>query len=379
MEEEAAQVEIGAIKCGEHMRRYSLIKSCVLLCLFAPHVSAQGLDLGEDPIGHLSFGIGYNVDAGVSVSGRLKHGQFLGHDQTIDFDFDYAEDEQSYDLLFQNNGIGDGNPKFAFALGHVTADRQSQIGIDTVETFFRPQAVFSNLDSRVTVGAIFGRDEIANVSSAPTVLQAEVGDRDIYGLGVDYAAQRAGWSGNISGEIIGDGGDLAYGKVETVASYDIPMSQSDTEIGFRFAAGMIAVSKGQTTINDRFIPSSGALRGFEAGGFGPSDASVLGGAPVGATNYAVMSFDARRAGLVASMSELAIGGFVDVGSAWGFDDNGDAARATIDDSANLRASIGLTVSRDFRASRIELVLAHPIQHEVTDHLQEVQINFTSKF
>ena len=79
------------------------------------------------------------------------------------------------------------------------------------------------------------------------------------------------------------------------------------------------------------------------------------------------------------MPELASGGFVDVGSAWGFDDNGDAARATSDDSANLRASIGLTVSRDFRTSRIELVLAHPIQHEVTDHLQEVQINFTSKF
>jgi outer membrane protein assembly factor BamA len=231
----------------------------------------------------------------------------------------------------------------------------------------------------LTVEAIFGRDEIANVSSAPTVLQAEVGNRDIYGLGVDYTARRAGWSYNVSGEIIGDGGDLAYGKVETVASYDIPMSQSDTEFGFRFAAGMIAVSKGQTTINDRFIPSSGALRGFEAGGFGPSDASVLGGASVGATNYAVMSFDARRAGLIASMPELAIGGFVDVGSAWGFDDNGDAARAAIDDSANLRASIGLTVSRDFGPAWVELVLAHPIQHEVTDHLQEVQINFTSKF
>jgi hypothetical protein len=57
------------------------------------------------------------MDAGASVSGRLKHDQFLGHDQTIDFGFDFAEDEQSYDLLFQNNGIGDGNPKFAFVLG----------------------------------------------------------------------------------------------------------------------------------------------------------------------------------------------------------------------------------------------------------------------
>lgn len=361
------------------MRNYSLVKPCLLVCFIAPHVHAQGVDLGVEPVGYLSFGVGYNMDAGASVSGRLKHDQFLGHDQTVDFGFDVAEDEQSYDLLFQNNEIGDGNPKFAFVLSHVTADRQSQMGIDTVETFFLPQAVFSNQGSQVTIEAIFGHDEIANVSSAPAVLQAELGTRDIYGLVVDYAAQRAGWSYHVSGEIISDGGDLAYGKVETVASYYIPLSQSDTELGFRFAAGKIAVSKGQTTVNDRFIPSSGVLRGFESGGFGPSDTSVVGGAPVGATNYGVMSFDARRAGLVSSMPELAIGGFVDVGSAWGLDDNGDAARTSIDDSANLRASVGLTVSRSFGTSRVDLVLAHPFQHEDIDHLQEVQINFSSKF
>lgn len=361
------------------MRRYSRVKSCLLVCLLAPPVHAQGVDLGVEPVGYLSFGVGYNMDAGASVSGRLKHDQFLGHDQTIDFGFDVAEDEQSYDLLFQNNGIGDANPKIAFVLSHVTADRQSQMGIDTVETFFRPQAVFSNQGSQVTVEAIFGRDEIANVSNAPTVLQAELGTRDIYGLGVDYAAQRAGWSYDVSGEIISDGGDLAYGKVETVASYYIPLSQSDTELGFRFAAGKIAVSRGQTRVNDRFITSSGVLRGFESGGFGPSDVSVLGGTPVGATNYAVMSVDARRTGLVTSMPELAIGGFVDVGSAWGFDDNGDAARAAIDDSANLRASVGLTMTHTFGSARVELVLAYSFQHEATDHLNQVQINFSSKF
>ena len=106
---------------------------------------------------------------------------------------------------------------------------------------------------------------------------------------------------------------------------------------------------------------------------------MLGGAPVGATNYAVMSLDARRTGLVSSMPELAIGGFVDVGSAWGLDDNGDADRMAIDDAANLRASIGLTVSRTFEHVRVELSLAHPLQHEDTDHLQEVQINFSAKF
>jgi len=360
------------------MRESCLLKPIYLVSLFGTSAYSQGFDVGAEPVGSLAFGVGYNQDAGASVSGRFQHDQFLGQDQTVDFGFDVTEDEQSYDLLFKNNGFGDGKPKFVFVLSHATADRQAQMGIDTVETFFRPQAVFSNPNSRVTFEAIFGRDEIANVWSAPTVLQAEVGNRAIYGLGVDYAVQLAGWSYGLNGEVITDGGDLAYGKIEAAASYDI-LSQSDKELGFRFAAGKITLAKGQTTVNDRFIPSSGALRGFEAGGFGPSGGSVLGGTPVGATNYAVMSFDARHTGIIAAMPELAIGGFVDVGSAWGLDDNGDAARAAINDSADLRSSVGLTVSRDFGPARVELVLAHPIQHEVTDHLQELQINFTSKF
>lgn len=361
------------------MKKYSLLVIFVLVCPLAPHVRAQGVEVGEGPVGSISFAIGYNQDAGPSVSGRFKHNRFLGQDHVADLGFDFTEEEQSYDLFFQNNGIGDGTHKFAFVLSHITADRQSQMGIDAVETFFRPQAVFSNKASRFRVETILGRDEIANVLNAPTVLQAELGTRDIYGLGVDYAAQRPGWSYDIGGEIISDGRDLQYGKVETAASYDNSLPQSGTDLGFRFAAGMIEVSKGQTTVNDRFIPSSGTLRGFPAGGFGPSDASVLGGAPIGATNYAMISFDARRSEIVASLPELAIGGFFDVGAAWGLDDTGDAARAAIDDSANLRASIGLTVSRNFGPVQVELVLAHPIQYEETDHLQQVQVNFRSKF
>ena len=361
------------------MQRYILLNLVIVLALFGSQSDAQDFDVAEGKVGELTFGAGYNLDAGAYVLGRLKHDRFLGQDQTVDFSFEVAEGEQSYDFLFQNNGIGVGNPKFAFVLGHVMADRQSQMGIDVVETFFRPRAVFSNTGYELMFEAMFGRDEVANVADAPTVLRADVGTRDIYGLGVDYAVVRPGWSYNVSGEIISDGRELAYGKVETAASYDIPMSQSDTEIGFRLAAGLIAVPKGQTTINDRFIPSSGVLRGFEAGGFGPSDLSLAGGKPLGATNYAVMSLDARRIGLVSSMPEVALGGFIDVGSAWGLDDNGVAARADIADTANLRASVGVTVSQAFGPARVELVFAHPFQHEETDHLQEVQINFSSKF
>ena len=361
------------------MQVHRLSKIYILLLFIFNGVCAHGAEDEDRAVGLISLGLGYNQDIGARISGRVKYDNFLGYDQILNLGFDFTEKAQSYDVLFQSAKIGNENPSFAYVLRHATADHQTQMGIDTVDTFFRPQAIFKDLDARIKIEAIFGRDGIKNVGHAPVVLQSESGDRDVFGIGVAYAAQRAHWSYDFGSEIINAGGDLRYSKFETATSYDRTLLASDINLGFRFAAGTIAVLESQTTVNDRFIPSSGVVRGFQIGGFGPSDASRFGGAPVGATNYAMMSLDARRRDVVALIPELAFGGFLDLGSAWGLDDNGDVNRAMIDDDASLRASFGLTAGYNFGPAWIQLVLAEPLQHEDTDRLQKVQFNFRSKF
>lgn len=360
------------------MRR-KFILPVFLFLTHSPLAFAQGTDLREEQVGALSFGLSYNMDAGASVSGRFQHSRLFGGNSRVDFGFDVSEDEQSYDLLFQSEAFGSGNPKLAFVLEHATADLQSLMGIGTTKTKFRPQAVFAFDEKTLTVEAIFGRDEVTAFAAAPAVLLAEAGSRDIYGMGVDLTGRWDALTYGVSGTLVTDGGGLTYGKIETEAAYRFPTQSEDMAFEARFAAGMISVFDGQTTINDRFLPSSGVLRGFEMGGFGPSDPAALGGAPVGSTNYAVMSLDYRRTGLIAAAPQVAIGGFIDVGSSWGLDDNGNADRAAIDDAARLRASAGLTISRDFGSARVELVLSHPLQHQPTDRLRNVQIAFASKF
>lgn len=366
-------------QAGLSMRIHRLSEIHVLFLVIFQSVCAHNAVAEDWAIGSVSLGIGYKLDIGGYMSGHVQHENVFGYNQILNLGFDITEEAQSYDVLLKSAKINNENPSVAYVLRHATADRQAHMGVDTVNTFFKPQAIFKDLDAQIKIEAIFGRDRVNNVSHAPAVLQSESGDRNVYGIGVAYAAQRADWSYDFGSEIINAGGDLTYSKFETATSYERSSLGSDINLGFRLAAGTIAILDGQTTVNDRFIPSSGVVRGFQLGGFGPSDASMLGGAAVGATNYATMSFDVRRRDVLASIPELAFGGFFDLGSAWNLDDNGDIQRAMIDDGAKLRASFGLTAGYNFGPAWIQLVLAEPIHHEETDRLQKLQINFSTKF
>ena len=331
------------------------------------------------PVGAVFFGAGYNLDVGLSVFGRLKHDQFLAPNQKIDIGFAISDVSQSYDLLLENEGVFGATPRLAFSVSHRTSDRQETLGIDTTVSELKPRLVFDGGASTTSVSAIVRRDEVSNTSVAPVLLQDEAGKRDVYGLGLEYQARRANAVYSVSSDFLTDGEDLSFAKAETSAHRAFNLNAPGLDVELRAAAGAIVVFGGQTTINDRFLPASGTLRGFEAAGFGPVDPSALNGAPVGATRYAVMSLDVRQKGIVAALPGLSFGAFMDVGSSWGLDEMGSGPRASIDDAAKLRGALGLTMSREFGPARLELVLAHPFRHEDADRLQQLQINFTSRF
>ncbi|MEN8949675.1 BamA/TamA family outer membrane protein [Planktotalea arctica] len=338
--------------------------------------SANDGDFSIAPVGSVELAFGYNTEVGASVSGRLEHGQFLGGNHAISLGFALSADEQAYDLMLRGGDADAVGPTFEYVLGHASAKRQSTFGLDTTESFFKPRAVYNYGLSRVSLGAVLSKDEVSNAFAAPAVLRAEVGERNLYGLSAGYSREGSGGYYAASGEVLTSGDGIAFGKAELAARYKYKANQRGLVLEARFAAGTIGVMQGSTSVIDRFVPSSGALRGFEAGGFGSVDAS---GTHVGSTNYAVVSFGARQKGLIASLPDLSLGAFVDLGSAWGFDSGGDPLRAQVDDAAKLRSSAGFTIGQNFGPGHIELVVAFPLQHESADRLQELQLNFTTKF
>lgn len=334
----------------------------------------------EYPVGRVAFGVGYNYDAGLSVVGGFQHRALMGRDQSIDLSFSLSSEEQTVALDYRLNGLGNGNPSFGVAVSHTERDRSARQGVDTGVTRVSPGAVWDLGDRGVmSLGLVFIEDDLRASVEAPAVLQAEDGTRSLMGVALsgDVAFGAVGLGFNAS--LLDDGEDLRYTKAEVALDYAVPLPPGGLSADIALRLGGIAVAQGQTTLNDRFLPSSGAIRGFEAYGFGPVDPAALDGAPVGATRYAVMSSDMRYAGLLPGAPEVTFGVFIDVGSAWGLDVDGDAARAAIDSDRHWRSAAGIIIGRDFGAARLELVLGDALQHRPSDRVQNVQLNFSSTF
>ena len=334
----------------------------------------------EDPVGRVAFGVGYNRDAGLSIAGRFQHRALMRRDQSIDLSFSLSSEVQNVALGYRLNGLGGVNPSFGVAVSHTERDRSAHQGVDTSVTRVSPGAVWDLGDSGVmSLGLVFIEDDLRASAEAPVMLQAEVGTRSLMGVALsgDVGFGAVGLGFNAS--LLDDGGDLRFTKAEVALDYAVPIPTGALSADIALRAGGIAVAQGRTTLNDRFLPSPGAIRGFEANGFGPVDPVAFDGAPVGATRYAVMSFDMRYAGLLPGAPEVTFGLFMDIGSAWGVDVDGDAARAAIDADRHWRSAAGITIGRDFGAARLELVLGDALRHRPSDRVQNVQLNFSSTF
>ena len=328
----------------------------------------------------MALGVSYNRDVGMSLVGAFDHGALMGGDQSIDVAFSMSAEGQTVALDYRLNGLGDGNPTFGVAVSHAERDRSERQGVDTSVTRVSPGAVWDLGDSGVlSLGLVLIEDDLRASAEAPVMLQAEDGPRSLMGVALNGDFGFGSVELGLNAALLDDGEDLRYTKAEVALDYALPIPPGALSAELALRAGGISVAQGQTTLNDRFLPSSGAIRGFEANGFGPVDPAALGGAAVGATHYAVMSFDTRYTGLLPGAPEVSFGFFVDVGSAWGLDANGDAARAAIDSDTYWRSAAGITIGRDFGGARLELVLGDAFAHRPSDRVQNVQLNFSSTF
>lgn len=334
----------------------------------------------EDPVGRAAFGLGYNLDAGLSIVGEFQHRALMGQDQSIDLNFALSSGEQAVALDYRLNGLAGGNPRFGAAVSHAEVDRRARNGIETSVTRVSPGAVWDLGGSgAASLGLVYIEDDLRAATGAPAMLQAEDGARSLLGVALsgDFVVRAVGLGFNAS--VLDDGLELLYIKAEGSMDYSLPIPTGALYADIALRAGVISVAKGQTTLNDRFLPSSGVIRGFEANGFGPMDLAALDGASVGSTRYAVMSYDMRYEGLLPGAPLVTCGLFIDVGSAWGLDVDGDAVRAAIDAERHWRSSAGITIGRDFGPARLELVLGDALQHRPSDRVQNVQLNFSSTF
>jgi outer membrane protein insertion porin family len=125
-----------------------------------------------------------------------------------------------------------------------------------------------------------------------------------------------------------------------------------------------------TRVVDRFFLGGSKFRGFAPRGLGPID----GGHFLGGNTYAVIRAETNSPITTIAGAAISGGVFTDIGAVWGLNNT-----AGFNDDAQLRASVGLSVTIQIGEVPLNLYYAHPLEREVQDDTQSFGLAISTKF
>jgi outer membrane protein insertion porin family len=183
-------------------------------------------------------------------------------------------------------------------------------------------------------------------------------------------------------DFAGLGGDSQYILTSALAVAETKVRQEEVALRAIFEGGMINSLGGTNSrITERFF-GNGKIRGFEPGGLGPRElAAGTTNEALGGNIFAVARFEADFPLGLPEEYGITGGLFLDVGSVWSLDNvNGGLAGANIvDDSMNLRSSIGFSLFWDTPVGPLRLNFAKPLVKEAYDVEQVFDLTVSTQF
>ncbi len=345
------------------------------------------VNVEEQPTGSFGFGGSYSIGSGFGLVISFSETNFLGRGQTLRFDLNTTTDNRQASLTFIEPAFLGRNLTFGLNAFYNTTENDNS-NFSTRVIGARPYFEFPIGDaSRLQVRYQLSQDDIFNVSpdSSP-ILQAEAGDlfTSAFGYTYSYDTRRLGIDPN-SGVLLsfgqdfaGLGGDSKY--IQTTARALAQRTVLNEEVTLRaiVEGGAIAMLEGNSRVTDRFFMSSNQLRGFEFRGLGPRDLGAVNQDALGGNYYAVARFEADFPLGLPEEYGLTGGVFLDVGSLWGLD-NTAGATGTVDDSANIRSSVGFSLFWTTPIGPLTFNFSRILQKESYDKEQLFDFTITTRF
>jgi len=132
-----------------------------------------------------------------------------------------------------------------------------------------------------------------------------------------------------------------------------------------------------TRATDRFVLGGASLRGFERGGVSVRDIDGAVVTDLGGTRFGALRTDVMLP-VLADLPGVDVFGFVDVGRVWGLD-SPVTPSGTLQNTSDLRTSVGLGASYDFALGRLEGYLASPTSKQTGDQEQAFGLTFRAQF
>lgn len=344
------------------------------------------VDVEEQPTGSLSFGGTYNDDSGFALVIGFSERNFLGRGQALTFDIQSGSENGTSRIAFREPAFLDRDLTFGLELVHSTSDYDDAT-YETRITSFSPSIGFPLTEnSRLSVYYEIGKESILNVAgTASPIISREQGDLWRSAIGYNYTLDllRGGLNPTrgvrltFGQEFSGLGGD-----VETLRTTARAVAQRDIwneEVTIRsiLEGGVISALSGTTRVTDRFFLGSSQLRGFAGRGVGPRDTGAGNSDVLGGNKYVSLRFEADFPLGLPEEYGISGGVFADFGSLWGLDDT--AGASTVDDSFELRSSVGFSIFWSTPIGPLRLNFAKPIQKNALDEENTFDITISTQF
>lgn len=368
----------------------------------SPDQAIIDVNVVEKPTGNLGIGAGYNTSDGTVFSLNLEERNFLGRGQTLRFDLSTSSSDRNLAIAFEDPSFLDRDVLAGISLGFSTSDPE-YLPITTETAYFAPRIRFP-LGENATLGITYRLEQeeillstttddtvdppVETIDDASPLVAADVGDALKSSVILAYNYDRtnslieptAGFKFGLTQQFTGLGGDLNFSKTTVNFKTYTTLFNEDIILSAEVDAGVIAGSG--TRVTDRFNLGGDQLRGFADYGIGPRDVSYPGadadGDPLGGKMFAVARLEASFP--IGLPEEYGIYGglFLDAGSVWGLDNTTSGAN-TIDDTAKLRAAVGVSIFWDTVIGPLRFNFSRPLKKEAYDVTESFRFSIDTRF
>lgn len=345
------------------------------------------VDVEEQLTGNLSFGGTFSTDSGFGVVINFSERNFLGRGQSVGVTIETADEDRNIRLSFREPALLGRDLSFGLTLADRTTDFDNA-SYETRVTSISPSLGFPiSENGRVSLKFTLAKDDIFNVAAgASPIIAAEQGDLTRSEIGYTYTLDllRGGLNPNrgvlftFGQDLAGIGGDTEYLRTTTRVVAQRDVFNEEVTLRAILEGGLVsAVGGGTTRVTDRFFLSSRQLRGFSSRGVGPRDLGAAESSVLGGNKYVAARFEADFPLGLPEEFGISGGVFFDVGSLWGLDNT--AGVATVDDSFELRSSIGFSLLWDTPIGPIRMNFSNPIRSNPSDDERTFDFTISAGF
>jgi outer membrane protein insertion porin family len=365
----------------------------------APNQALVTVEVEEAPTGSLNIGGAYSTAEGFAAQIGITERNFLGRGQTVSAAFTGSSQFTNLDLGFVEPALFDRDLLAGFRLFYLTRNFDEQT-FKSKNYGFEPRLGFPlSENGRLTVRYRISSDDIYDVrNDTSLIIKEEEGRLTTSAVGFTYRFDRrnspvdpsAGFILTLNQEFAGLGGDVTHSKSTGSARVYTSFFDEDVVLSAELSGGAIFSDDG-TRIIDRFNSGGDSFRGFARSGIGPRDKCRDGECigegidyngridnALGGNFFSILRLDASFP--IGFPEEYGIFGgvFSDVGSLWGLDDT-DGSSGPIDDSFNLRASVGVSLFVETPFAPLRFNFAKPLREVDGDVTETFRFTVGTRF